>query len=93
MSPSPGKSTASSGSGHSAAASTVAKSAAPALSMGAAWAVRKAMIKGYEHRTGKSAPLVYSREASLKSKVLWAATVAAAIALIEAIIWQAFREE
>lgn len=92
MSPGPGKSTAISGAGHSAAASTAAK-AAPVVSMGAAWAVRKAMVKGYERRTGKSAPLVYSHEASLKSKVLWAAAVAAAIALIEAIIWQAFRED
>lgn len=88
MSPGTGKSTASSDAGRSAAASNAAK-AAPVLSMGAAWAVRKAMVKGYERRTGKPAPLVYSRHASLKQKVLWAAAVAAAIAMIEAIIWQA----
>jgi hypothetical protein len=52
--------------------------------------VRKAMMKGYEARTGKPAPVIYSREASMTSKVLWAAAVAATIALIEVVAWQLF---
>ena len=64
------------------------QSAPPLITSGATWAVRKGLIRGYEARTGKPAPVVYSREASVASKVIWAATMAATIALIEAVLWQ-----
>ncbi|HYN57640.1 MAG TPA: hypothetical protein VES03_10630 [Motilibacterales bacterium] len=64
------------------------QSARPLITIGATWAVRKGLIRGYEARTGKPAPVVYSRDASVASKVIWAATMAATIALIEAVLWQ-----
>jgi hypothetical protein len=64
------------------------QTARPLITIGATWAVRKGLIRAYEARTGKSAPVVYSREASAASKVLWAATMAATIALIEVVLWQ-----
>jgi len=45
-------------------------------------------MKGYEARTGKPAPVIYSREASMMSKVLWATAMAATIAIIEIVVWQ-----
>ncbi len=60
----------------------------PLITLGATWAVRKGLIRGYEARTGKAAPVVYSREASVASKVLWAAAMAASIALIEVVLWK-----
>jgi hypothetical protein len=64
------------------------RAASPLITMGATWAVRKSMISIYEARTGKPAPLVYSRDASLVSKVVWAATMAGVIALIEVAVTQ-----
>jgi hypothetical protein len=54
--------------------------------MASTWVVRKALISAYERRTGQSAPLVYSRGPSPVRKVIWAATVAGTVALIEIII-------
>ena len=70
-----------------------ARSLAPVISMGATWAARKGMIKAYESKTGKPAPLVRSRQAPVLEKVLWAAAMSALIVLIEAIVWQAIGEE
>ena len=64
------------------------RASAPLITMGTTWAVRKGMISAYEARTGKPAPVVYSREASLASKVLWAAAMAGIIALIEVAVTQ-----
>ena len=61
--------------------------------MGATWAARKGMIKAYESKTGKPAPLVRSRQAPVLEKVLWAAAMSALIVLIEAIVWKAVGEE
>ena len=60
------------------------------ITLGTTWMVRKAMIRGYEARTGKPAPVIYSRESSVISKVLWSATMAATIAVIEIVVWQIF---
>jgi hypothetical protein len=54
--------------------------------MASTWAVRKALIAAYERRTGQPAPLVYSHGASPVRKVIWAATVAGTVALIEIVI-------
>lgn len=69
-------------------ARTALQTARPLISLGATWAVRQGIIRGYEARTGKSAPVVYNREASLRAKILWSATMAATIALVEVILWQ-----
>ena len=64
------------------------RTARPLITLGATWVVRKGMMKGYEARTGKPAPVIYSRDASVVSKVLWAAGMAATIAAIEIVLWQ-----
>ena len=74
-------------------ARATARTLAPVLSMGATWAARKGMIKAYESRTGKPAPLVRSRQSPVLEKVLWAAAMSALIVLIEAIVWKAVGEE
>jgi hypothetical protein len=66
----------------------MARAGAPFITLGSTWVVRKAMMRAYEARTGRPAPVVYSREASVVSKVLWAATMAATIAIIEVVVWQ-----
>jgi hypothetical protein len=67
---------------------SMARTAAPLVALGTTWVVRKAMMKAYEGRTGNPAPVIYSRDASIVSKVLWAATMAATVALIEIVIMQ-----
>jgi hypothetical protein len=67
--------------------------ARPLITLGATWAVRKGLMRGYEARTGKPAPVVYNSDASMVSKVLWAATMAATIALIEVVLWQVFESD
>jgi hypothetical protein len=64
------------------------QTARPLISLSATWVVRKGLMRGYEARTGKAAPVVYNREASLLAKVLWSATMAATIALVEVVLWQ-----
>jgi hypothetical protein len=74
-------------------ARTLARTTAPLIAMGASWAVRKAMVKAYEARTGKPAPVIYSREASVVSKVLWAATLAGVVALSEVVVWKMLADD
>ena len=64
------------------------QTARPLITLGATWVVRKGMMKAYEARTGKPAPVIYSRDASMASKVLWASAMAATIAVIEIVLWQ-----
>jgi hypothetical protein len=66
----------------------MARTAAPLIALGTTWVVRKGMMKAYEGRTGRPAPVIYSRDASIVSKVLWAATMAATVALIEIVVMQ-----
>jgi len=51
------------------------------------------MVKGYESRTGKPAPMVLSHEATFVSKVLWAATMASVLVVIEVVIWKLIGED
>ena len=74
-------------------ARSTARALAPVVQLGATWAARKGMIKAYESKTGKPAPLVRSRQAPVLEKVLWAAAMSALIVLIEAIVWKAVGEE
>jgi hypothetical protein len=64
------------------------QSVRPLITVGATWVVRKGIIKGFEARTGRPAPVIYSRDASVASKILWAAAMAATVALVEVIVWQ-----
>lgn len=64
----------------------VIRQLSPLITMAATWVVRKALINAYEGRTGQPAPLIYSRGPSPARKVIWAATVAGTVALIEVII-------
>jgi hypothetical protein len=74
-------------------ARTLLRSATPVVTLGATWVVRKGMMKGYEAGTGRKAPLVRSRDASLVEKMLWAATMAAVVVLVEAVIWRMLEED
>lgn len=58
----------------------------PVVTMTATYVVRKAMISAYEARTHEPAPVIYARNVSPIKKVIWTATVAAAVALIEIIV-------
>lgn len=69
------------------------QASAPLLNLGAAWAVRSVMIRVYEARTGKQAPLVHTRNGSLLATVAWAASVAAAMALVEGLIIRALSDD
>ncbi len=68
--------------------SSMLTNAAPAISLGAAWAVRKTAAKVYEARTGQPAPMVSRQDASIAKRLMWAAAMAASVALIEIIIWR-----
>jgi hypothetical protein len=70
-----------------------ARAVAPLITMGAAWGARKAMVKGFEARTGRPAPLVRSRQAPIVEKILWAAAMAAVLALVEAVVWKILDDE
>lgn len=76
-------------------ASNAVRSLSPVIAMVASYGVRKALASGYEHRTGKPAPLVTSTRSSLAARVLWTASVAAAVALVEALVfdWLSRREQ
>lgn len=77
-------------SGASAPASkSAARAVAPLVVLGATWAARKGMNKGYEATTGRVAPRAVEREPSLVSKVLWAAAMSAVVVLVESLIWKA----
>jgi hypothetical protein len=69
------------------------RSTAPLITIGATWAARKGMMKGYEARTGKPAPLIRSREATVLQKILWAAAMAGVIALVEVVVWRMIDDE
>ncbi len=66
-----------------------ANTVAPLVTMGTTLVLRKALIAGYESATGKPAPVVHNRDASVTERVVWAATMGAAIALIEIVVWRA----
>jgi hypothetical protein len=69
------------------------RTTAPLITLGATYLARKGLMKGYEARTGRPAPLIRSREASAMQKILWAATMAAVLALVEVAVWKVIGEE
>lgn len=62
------------------------KIVAPFLALGAAWAVRKAMETAYERSTGTKPPHAGDPDASMRRIILWAASTAAAIAIVNVAI-------
>lgn len=64
----------------------LARQLSPLVTMTATDLVRKAMISAYEARTHEPAPVIYASNVSPVKKILWTATVAAAVALIEIIV-------
>jgi hypothetical protein len=69
------------------------RTAAPLITLGATYLARKALMKGYESRTGRPAPLIRSRNAGALEKIVWATTMAAVLALVEVVVWKVIGEE
>jgi hypothetical protein len=69
------------------------RTVAPLLNFGLTWGVRKGMIKAYESRTGRPAPLVHTRNGSVLATVAWAASIAAVLALVETLVIRALAED
>lgn len=69
-------------------ARSTAANFAPLITMGTTWALRKALMAGYEAATGKPAPVIHNRQAPIVHRVLWAAAMSATIAAIEIVVWR-----
>jgi hypothetical protein len=69
------------------------RTVAPLLNFGLTWGVRKGMIKAYESRTGRPAPLVHTRNGSVLATVAWAASIAAVLALVETLVIRALADD
>lgn len=67
---------------------TVATAVAPLIALSATWVARKALINVYESATGRPAPVIHNRQASIRSRVLWSATMSATVTVIEILVWR-----
>jgi hypothetical protein len=63
-------------------ASTILKIAAPIITIGATWAVRKVLEKAYSSTMGGQPPRASDPDASMRRVVLWAIATAAAVAVV-----------
>jgi hypothetical protein len=63
-------------------ASVTAKIAAPLIALGATWAVRELMERVYTKATGTKPPHASDPDQKLSRILLWAATTAAAVAVV-----------
>jgi Protein of unknown function (DUF4235) len=61
--------------------STLAKIAVPALTLAAAFVIRKALDTAYEKSTGKTPPKATDPDTSLRRAIVYAAVTAAAVAV------------
>lgn len=66
--------------------STMVKIIAPVAAIGATWLVRKVLDSGYKAATGKQPPHASDPGQSMMRIILWAATTAAAIAVVNVVI-------
>ena len=66
--------------------STLVKVIAPIAAIGATWLVRKVLDSGYKAATGKQPPHASDPGQSMTKIILWAATTAAAIAIVNVVI-------
>jgi hypothetical protein len=62
------------------------KTLTPLITTGVTFAVRKSLTAIYKAKTGREAPTLFNREASIASRVLWSAAVAGFITLAEVIM-------
>lgn len=67
-------------------APTAAKIVAPLLAIGATWAVQKGLEKAYVKATGHQPPRASDPQASLRRIILWAATTAVAVAVVNVVV-------
>ena len=67
-------------------APTSAKLMAPIIALGATWAVREIMEKVYKKTTGNNPPHASDPEQTMTRVILWAATTAAAVAIVSVVI-------
>jgi hypothetical protein len=63
-------------------ASTILKIAAPIITIGATWAVRKVLEKAYTSAIGGQPPRASDPDASMRRVILWAVATAAAVAVV-----------
>jgi hypothetical protein len=63
-------------------ASQILKIAAPIITIGATWAVRKVLEKGYSSAMGGQPPRASDPDASMRRVILWAIATAAAVAVV-----------
>lgn len=63
-----------------------AKLAAPIIALGATWAVREVLEFGYKKVTGHEPPHASDPTQRISRIILWAATTAAAIAVVNVVI-------
>ncbi len=68
------------------------KALTPLITAGATFAIRKSLTAAYRAKTGREAPTLLNRDASVASRVLWAATVAGAITLAEVLLLEVFQK-
>ena len=66
--------------------SALIKIIAPVAAIGATWLVRKVLDSGYRAVTGKQPPHASDPSQSMTRIIMWAATTAAAIAVVNVII-------
>jgi len=59
---------------------------APFVALGATWAVRELMEKVYQKATGKKPPHASDPDQTMGRVIMWAATTAAAVAVVGVII-------
>lgn len=67
-------------------ASTALKVAAPVIALGAAWLVRKTLDGAYKKATGAAPPKAADRDVNIGRVLVYAATTAVAIALVNVAI-------
>jgi hypothetical protein len=63
---------------------------APAIAMGATWAVKRGLETGYRLAFGDRPPAADDTEAKLISAVAWAVTTAAIVAVVEVMVTRTF---
>jgi hypothetical protein len=67
-------------------APTIARVVAPLLAIGATWAVQRGLEKAYVKRTGHLPPRASDPDASLRRIIVWAATTAVAVAIVNVVV-------
>jgi hypothetical protein len=67
-------------------APTAAKIIAPLVAIGATWAVQKGLSAAYTKATGHQPPRASDPDASLRRIIVWAATTAVAVAVVNVVV-------